>query len=122
MGQDSTVNIKRQDLDKALWKGDPAQRIPTDKHKTLLKKLGVDPDQFELRCMRQDEYARGATAHSWGQKNLWTNFGHYFLGDDGARHGLSCGHRDLGGSSRVGSSWRGSVNDYLSVRLVLARK
>lgn len=122
MGQDSTVNIKREDLDAALWKGDPAKRIPTDKHKALLQKLGVDPTQFELRCIRQDEYARGAGSNNWGQKILWTNFDHYFLEDGGARCGLSGGYRDGGGSSSVDCNWRDDTNGDLAVRLVLSRK
>lgn len=120
MNHESTVNIKRQDLDAALWQGDPANRIPTPKHKELLTSLGLNPTQYELRPIRQDEYARLAQEKAWGQKNLWTNFDHYGLEGDGARRGLLGGRAVHGGPSDVGDYSRGSASGYLAVRLVLA--
>lgn len=122
LGEASTVNIKREDLDAALWQGDPTDRIPTDKHKALLQRLGVDPSQYELRSIRQDEYARLAKSKAWGQKVLWTQFDHYFLEVDGGRIGLVGGFRDDGGASNVGNDWRVLAEDSVSVRLVLSRK
>ncbi|TSC84237.1 MAG: hypothetical protein G01um101413_532 [Parcubacteria group bacterium Gr01-1014_13] len=118
---DSAVNIRRQDLDTALWEGDPAKRIPTKKHKEILNKLKCDPEQFEFRPIRQDEYARLASAQGWGQKDLWTNFDNYFLGVDD-RHGLIGRDRDDGGAARVGDYWRVFANPDIAVRLVLSRK
>lgn len=122
LGNDSTVNISREAIDQALWKGDPALRQPTTIHLEVLKKFGCDPAKFELRLIRQDEYARLASAKGLGQKNLWTNFDDYFLGDDGARNGLVGGYRAVGGPSDVGSDWRGDAGSRLAVRLVLSRK
>ena len=122
LGDPSTVNIQRQTIDEALWDGDPANRQPTKKHKEILKQLGCDPKEFEIRLIRQDEYARLAPSKGWGQKNLWTNFDNYFLEDDGDRRGLSGGYRDHGGPSRVNYYWRARAADFLSVRLVLSRK
>ena len=117
----STVSIKRETIDAALWEGDPAGRKPTDKHKEILKKLGINITEYELRLIAQDEYARGAVTRGWGQKELWTNFDHYFL-EDVARHGLAGGYRGHGGPSDVDCRWRvGAISD-LAVRLVLSRK
>ena len=121
LGAESTVNIKRQVLDAKLWQGDPADRIPTDKHREILEKLGVNPNEFKLRCVRQDEYARAANDQAWGQKALWTNYDHYFLRDDGDRHGLDGGSAGFGGPSKVDNDWRDRANDALAVRLVLSR-
>ena len=118
----STVNIKRERLDAAVWDGDPADRKPTAKHKEILVKLGVDPNNYEFRYISQDEYARGSAAKDWGKKALWTNFDNYFLEDDGDRNGLNGGYRDDGGASYVSYSWRGGAFPHLSVRLVLSRK
>jgi len=118
-GFEGVVNIKRDDLDALLWDGDPGDRIPTTKHKEVLEKLGLNPNEFEIRCIRQDEYARGAVLQGWGQKSTWTNFDHFFLGDDGDRNSLIGGSREHGGASDV---WRGNASDYLAVRLVLSRK
>lgn len=122
LNHESTVNIKRQDLDSALWQGDPSLRIPTPKHKALLQTLGVDPAQFELRPIRQDEYVRLAKTKGWGQKNLSTNFDHYGLEGDGVCGGLRGGNRGLGGPSSVGRDSRDGAAGILAVRLVLARK
>lgn len=117
----STVNIKRESLDAALWDGDPADRKPAAKHKEILVKLGVDPSNYELRCISQDEYARGSVAKNWGKKELWTNFDNYFLGG-GARYGLAGGCRSSGGAAIVDYYWRGPAYSTLAVRLVLSRK
>ncbi|MEK7625386.1 MAG: hypothetical protein AAB467_03480, partial [Patescibacteria group bacterium] len=122
LGTGSTVNISREIIDNALWEGDPSNREPTEQHQKILKQLNCDPKQLELRLIRQDEYARLAPAKQFGQKNLWTNFDNYFLGDDGDRYGLSGGYHGFGGPSCVGSDWRGYAHDYLAVRLVLSRK
>lgn len=118
---ESTVNISREQIDETLWIGDPANRQPTKQHQEILKKLNVDPAKYELRLIRQDEYARSAKEKNWGQKNLWTNHDDYFLGG-GNRGGLAGGDRDLGGPSDVGYDWRADAIGNLSVRLVLSRK
>ena len=120
MDHESTVNIKRQDLDAALWQGDPCLRIPTVKHKALLQTLGVDPQTHELRPIRQDEYARLANTKAWGQKNFWTNFDHYCLEDADARLGLLGGNADYGGARHVDDDSRALATGHLAVRLVLA--
>ena len=103
----STVRIRRQDIDQALWEGDPANRMPTEKHKEALGTLGCDPKEFELRLIRQDEYARLAPTKGYGQKNLWTNFDNYFLGGDGDRCGLDGGYRGDGDASNgLWLAWR----------------
>jgi len=116
------VNIKRKDLDSALWEGDTGDRAPSAKQKAVLEKLGLDSDQFEIRCIRQDEYSRGSVSQGWGQKNLWTNFDHYFLEGVGDRRGLVGGAREHGGASGVDRCWRAGADDVLAVRLVLSRK
>ena len=121
LGDSSTVNISRETLDNALWSKNPANRQPTKKHQEILKQLKCDPKEFELRPIRQDEYARLATSYGWGQKNLWTNFDNYSL-EGGGRFGLDGGYRYNGGASGVDYSRRGNASGDLSVRLVLSRK
>lgn len=116
------VKIKREDLDGALWEGDPADRVPTEKHLAVLAKLDLNPTEFEFRCIRQDEYARASVAQNWGQKNLWTNFDNFFLGGDVGRRGLAGGGRGYGGPSDVDDFWRADASGDLAVRLVLSRK
>ncbi|MBI5230030.1 MAG: hypothetical protein HY981_01890, partial [Candidatus Magasanikbacteria bacterium] len=119
LGKESTVKIRREDLDTALWVGDPVSHIPTEKHTLLLKKLGVDPSQFHFRCIAQDEYARLAPTKAWGQKALWTNFNNYYLKDNGVRKGLFGGGHGTGGPSNVGDDPLGDAYGGLAVRLVL---
>jgi len=120
-GNASAVNRKREEVDVALWEGDTVNRKPTAKHKEILTSLGVNPNNYELHCIRQDEYARGLVAKDWGNKELTTNFDHYFLeGDD--RLGLASGNRLDGGAALVGRIWRGYADSSLAVRLVLSRK
>ena len=119
LGNESTVYIQRQDLDAALWVGDPGERIPTEKHKEIIQTLGVDPAQFMLRPITQDEYARSASIKGWGQKNLWTNMDGYYLEDAGERNGLGGGSRGSGGASNIAFNSRGNANGFLAVRLVL---
>jgi len=118
--QIGVVSIKREDIDNALWDGDPANRKPTAKHQQILTSLGLNPTQYEFRCIRQDEYARASTSQNWGQKNLATNFDHYF--EDGVHNGLYGGYRTVGGPSYVTSTSYGFPSVNLSVRLVLSRK
>ncbi|TAN33407.1 hypothetical protein EPN28_02555 [Patescibacteria group bacterium] len=124
---DRVVEINREAIDQALWEipmrwgGQPPRRIKSKDHEEFLRQHGFNPDEYELRLIIHDEYARGAGVKNWGQKNFWTHFDHYFLGDDGERDGLSGGRRDSGGPSHVDAYWRDDTDGYLGVRLVLSR-
>ncbi len=118
--QTGVVNIKRETIDAALWQGDPGTRAPSKRHTEVLKQLGLADADFEIHCIRQDQYVRGAEAKGWGEKNLWTHFDDFFLGDDGGQNGLLGGHRKRGGASDVDYSWRGIPDEYDAVRLVLS--
>ena len=115
------VNIKREDIDSALWQGDPANRQPTQKHQEVLREFGVDPSKLVFRCIAQDEYARGALLKQWGNKNLWTNFDGFFF-EDAGRYGLYGGHSPYGGASYVNDCWRAEARGDLAFRFVLSRK
>lgn len=127
-GNDSVENISRPELDAALWQGDPGDRVPTEKHKEILARLKLDPNEFEIRPIRQDEYARVATEKGWGQQNFWVLFDHYQFeegrgvggGDFKGRSNLVGGHCGAGGSSSVFvSRYNEPIN---AVRLVIARR
>ena len=115
----STVNVSRETIDAALWEGDPAQRKQTSRHTEIIQKLGCNPKEFEIRLIRQDEYARAASARHWGQKSLYTDFDDYFLWFD-ALFSLHGGNRGSGGTSSVGFSFIGRTENYHAERLVLS--
>ena len=122
LGRASTVNVKRKEIDQALWGINADLRQQSQKQIDIITKLGLNPDEFELRLIRQDESARGATAKGWGQHNLWTNYQDYFLEGVGDRYGLFGGNLANGGVSNVYYFWRDNANGSLAVRLVLSRK
>ncbi|MBI5369577.1 AAA family ATPase [Candidatus Uhrbacteria bacterium] len=122
--QDPT-NITRNGINIALWTNHD-QRFQSQQAKAviteLLKNTNQNPDDFELRLMRYDEYARAAKTQSYGNKNLWTHFDGYYAHGDGRRRGLIGGSRGDGGAARVGRDPRAARYDNLGVRLVLSRK
>ncbi len=118
LGTESVVNIKREDLDSALWQGDPSLKIKTSKHTDIIKNLGLNPNTHNFRLIAQDEYARLAPSKNWGTKNLWTMYNNYVFGDVNVR-GLRGGNRGNGGASRVDDDWRVNAFSDIAVRLVL---
>ncbi|MCR4313812.1 MAG: hypothetical protein NUV84_01020, partial [Candidatus Uhrbacteria bacterium] len=118
------TNLKRDGVNTALW-SDHENRVPSTKAKEIIEEFlgaGENSDDFELRLLRYDEYARAASAQGFGQKNLWTYFDGYYAHDDGHRSGLHGGYRVLGGAARAGHGHREARHDGLAVRLVLSRK
>lgn len=120
LGTSMVVNICREQLDEALWSGDPANHKKNKKHVELVESLSLNPDEWEFRCIRWEEYSRGAKQMNWGQSELWTHFDGYFLWDDD-RNGLAGGGRADGGAADVGHYWRDTAGSHLAVRLVLSR-
>lgn len=116
------VNIRREDLDAALWDGDPAGRIPTNNHKAILNDLGLDSRLDEIRYISQDEDSRGSRIQGWGTKNIRINYDGYFLESGEYRYGLISGGHNEGSSSLIQPFPLDEAGDYLAVRLVVARK
>ena len=121
LNTDGVINISRDQIDQALFQGDPSQGNKTPTHLTLLKQLNLNPKEYTFRLISYDEYARGSTEQKWGQKNLWTWFDGYRLRGDGDRNGLCGGNRGNGGASDVSAYHRVFAFRNLAVRLVLAR-
>jgi MoxR-like ATPase len=121
---DDPTNISRDTVNTSLWEGDPDRRVQSTAAKNIVDNiLGTNAhQQYELRLMHYDEYARLAQSQNYGTKNLWTHFEGYQQYDDGLRQGLISGYVGNGGAANVGSYSRDSVNVDISVRLVLARK
>lgn len=122
-GTEDFTNLKRNDINSALW-SDHENRIPSDKAREVITELlgpGQNPDDYELRLLRYDEYAR-ASSQGYGHKNLWTHFDGYYAHEDGHRYGLGGGVRGRGGAAHVGGDRRGVRVDFPSVRVVLSRK
>ncbi len=118
LGTESVVNIKREDLDNALWHGDPSLKIKTPEHIALITILGLNPNTHNLRLIAQDEYARLAPSKNWGTKNLWTMYNNYF--NRGAiMRSLFGGNRGGGGASTVITDSRDEADPFSAVRLVL---
>ncbi|MEK7083843.1 MAG: hypothetical protein AAB932_01260, partial [Patescibacteria group bacterium] len=110
---------KRYEIDITLWEGDCNKRIQTAAMKQVVRELLTreeNPDDFELRLIRYDEYVRVAHDKNYGQKDLLTHFEGYTTGEK--RDGFYGGYRLPGGAIGVGASDRA----YAAVRLVLARK
>jgi len=123
-GTTNVTNLARNVINEKLWQ-DHEARIHTPEALAVIQELlgtGQDPNDFELRLMRYDEYARAATTQGFGKKNLWTHFDGYYACDDGHRCGLFGGYRDHGGAADVVYDLRGSRGEVLTVRLVLSRK
>ncbi len=122
-GKDDMTVITRDEINAALWQ-DHDRRIPSNGARAVMAELvpGQDNNQFELRLINYDEYARAVEDKGWGEHNLWTHADSYFFHEGGARRGLFAGYRGAGGAAYVGSDWRGARHDGAAVRLVLARK
>lgn len=121
-GKTRVTNISRDMVDRVLWEGDPANRQPSERHQQILKQLGCNPKKFEIRLIRQDEYARLAPAKNFGKQVLWTCFDHYSIGYREERKNLAGGHRDDDGTLGVSENWRGHNGDDVAIRLVVSRK
>ncbi len=123
-GTEDPTNLKRNDVNTALW-SNHENRVPSTKAKEVIAELlgaGTNPDDFELRLLRYDEYARAAATQGFGQKNLWTHFDGYYAHGVGPRAGLNGGLRGYGGAGRVGHDHRELRGENLAVRVVLSRK
>lgn len=120
--QEGVVNISRKTIDEALWEGDPGLRKPTSQHKKILLQLGFKDDEWEIHCIRQDQYARLAEAKKLGQHELLTHYDDYLIVISGVRDGLIGGHVNYGGASFVGNVSRGFPNELYATRLVISRK
>lgn len=112
--------IKRDNVDRALWVGDPAQRLPTFKQTEVLVSLGLYNTQFEIRCISISEYLRGALKNNWGDNKLWTQVDGYYGKNNGAA--LVIGNYDFGGISALGFMARDRSEPNCAVRLVIAKK
>ncbi len=121
------TNITRDEINQALW-SDHDARIQSPKAKQIIQELltgtgtALDPDDFELRLMRYDEYARAASSQGYGQKELWTWFDGYYALGEGAHSGLFGGDRDGGGAASVDNSPRGVRDEDIALRVVLSRR
>ncbi len=123
-GKDDPTSITRDEVNTALWSNHEA-RIQSNKARTIIKELlpaGENPDNYELRLLRPDEYQRASQSLGFGQKNLWTHMDGYYVHDDGNRSFLIGGHRDYGGAAYVDRSFRDARGGGIGVRLVLSRK
>jgi len=123
-GTTDVVNLSRNVINEKLWK-DHEKRIHAPQALAVIQELlgtGQDPNDFELRLMRYDEYSRAASSQGYGAKNLWTHMDGYYAHGDGHRHGLGGGRRGRGGAARVDGGHRGVRGEGLAVRLVLSRK
>ncbi len=118
LGTESVVNISRQSLDTALWEGDPSAKIKTAKHMELITNLGLSPNNYNLRLIAQDEYARLAPIKNFGKSNLWTMYSDYVFERNDV-NSLRGGNGVYGGASYVDSDSRGSARPHAAVRLVL---
>ncbi len=123
INKEGVVNISRQEIDRALWLGDPGNHIKTAKHRSIIKKIGFKSSEYELRCIRQEEYALLAEDKKWGQHKLSTHFDNYVLDAETKkeRAGLCGGEVRAGGPSFVTQIDRDDEEDDVAVRLVLAR-
>jgi|GEM_PF-3226664 len=126
-GTEDPTGITRDEINQVLWV-DHENRVQSLNAVAVIRELlgdSVNVDDYELRLMRYDEYARSASSQNYGQKNLWTHFDGYYVRDDGHRYGLNGGLRDCGGSAYVVYDrrvHRDNRLDNLSVRMVLSRK
>ncbi len=122
-GTEDPTGLSRDDINSALW-FDHENRIQSPKAKAVIQELsqGQNPDDFELRLMRYDEYVRASKTQGYGQKNFWTHFDGYYVRGGGFRDGLIGGNRDYGGSARVDAGLRGDRYDGLASRIVFSRK
>ncbi len=123
-GTQDPTNITRDEVNTALWK-DHESRTPSDKAKAVIRELlgsSANPDDYELRLLRPDEYQRASASLGYGQKNLWTHMDGYYVHDGGRRDGLLGGGRHDGGSANVGRGHRAYRSGGDAVRLVLSRK
>jgi hypothetical protein len=114
------VDIKRETIDAALWVGHPGNREPTERHKEILKLLELDPKDFEIHLIAQDQYARGAKDNNWGKKRLKTHFDGYLLAHE--CRGLVGGDKEYGGASHISEMSIYASYDSVATRLVISRK
>ena len=120
--EEDGIMFSRNEIDRALWFGDPGERIPTEKHEKIIKDMHLSTHDWALRLIRQDEYSRLAGVKGWGRKKVHTHFDNYLIKDknNGMRFGLCGGDIRGGGPSHIGNVDR--EEEKLPVRIVLAHK
>lgn len=119
--------ITRDEINTVLWTDHDARTQSSEAKKIIAELLNTqvnDPDinNYELRLIRQDEYARMEQIKHYGKKKLWTHMDGYSIHEDGKRYGLVGGDRAHGGAAHVVYYWRAYRIDANAVRLVLQRK
>ncbi len=123
-GQEGVVDISRDTLNRRLF-SDHDERVPSERAIKVIRDLigpGQDPNDYELRLMRVDEYVRVATSKEYGRKNLWTWLDGYARLSDEHRAGLVGGNRQSGSVAGISAEYRVKQGRNTAVRLVLSRK
>lgn len=116
------MGVNRKDIDEALWADNTGQRNQTTLHLDILDQLGLDANNWEIHCIRQDQYARLAKVKSWGQHELLTHYEDYVFNPSMAHQGLVGGYGLYGGASFISNLPRDYDNDICATRLVISRK
>lgn len=118
------VGKNRKEIDEALWNSGFAYGEKTDKHKQVLQKLGLDPEEFTIRLIRFEEYVRLAASQKFGEKEINIHFDGYYATPKSKNFcGLKGEHIDFG--STAGTLSYISLKDSgttLAFRLVIARE
>ena len=79
LGLETRTLLSRREIDRALWKYSTAYGEKTEKHKQVLQKLGLNPEEFTIRLIRYEEYVRLADSQKFGKKKINTHFDGYYL-------------------------------------------
>lgn len=123
--------ITHDEINAALWE-DPDRRTQSLQAKAiiaeLLGKKISDPeiDDYELRLIRQDEYARLAKIKNYGKKKIWTHMDGYRICGVKKLYDIVSGYYDRlygdDGAARVDNYPQNVNYDCIVQRLVLSHK
>lgn len=113
LGLAGRTALSRLEIDQALL-----QRGPS----VVRNELHLDPEQFRIVCIPFDIYARLASIHGWGKRNLWTHFDGYQLWKGNRLRALVGGDVRFGGRYDLCSISLADKRDNVTARFAVVRR
>ena len=113
LGLTRRMGLSRLEIDQALLQHGPA---------VVLNELNLDPEQFRIVCIPFDIYARLASIHGWGKRNLWTHFDGYQLWKSNRLRALVGGDVRFGGRYDLCSISLADKRDNVTARFAVVRR
>jgi hypothetical protein len=126
--KDGVISHSRSEIESALWNGDPAEKKPSEKHRAILRELGVFDDEVYIKLISYREYlvcSQEEDFKNFGKKDLFTLFDDYASLDLSRNitngNSLMGGFFSMGGVAYCTSVPYDYVHSKCAIRLVLVK-